>query len=274
MLNPAQDLAQGQGLDKTKKYKGTVVNNNDPRQLARIQVRVDTIFDGISDEHLPWAIPAFEHCDGATANSGFVGIPKNGSRVSIKFQGGSPLHPEWSGYTVDETNLLHEAKHNYPDRVVALYDNTCLLIIDTKSKEIFLRNPGDYHFFIEGNVFIQVKGNVTERIKGNYTKIVDGNTTVLTKGWEKRQTLGHYTNSIGGYRRISTKGDKVETVGGRGTYHVDGNDGYFVKGNSVRTGARIDDNPGSGPSPKPDEPSDIATPAFPVWPGVRGNLPE
>lgn len=59
MLNVTSDMKQGQGLNKDRTYVGVVVDNNDPERLCRVKVQIAQVFDGISTDLLPWALPSF-----------------------------------------------------------------------------------------------------------------------------------------------------------------------------------------------------------------------
>jgi hypothetical protein len=153
-----------QGIDPHSRHEATVVNNRDPRKLGRIQARIKGLFDGIEDEHLPWAIPTFGHVDGALGGdtdkrSGIFYVPKIGTKVLLSFPEGDAHHPRYSGYTVDEKTFLKEAEPNYPDRAVLKFSNGFYIIVDTKTNEVFICNPGDINVTILGDVNQQILGN-------------------------------------------------------------------------------------------------------------------
>lgn len=318
-LNPAMDMAKPQGLSKNAAYTGKVVQNNDKekhpdkRMLGRVQIRVDTIFEGVKDEMLPWAIPEFgSNCDGASATSGSFSVPKIGTKVLVYFQDGSPLHPKYSAYTVDEKTTLKEREHNYPDRTVHLFQNGCMLLVDTKSNEVFFRDPGSLQMYIVGDLNLSVDGNVVEKIQGNRTTYVKGNVVekvdgnkelYLTgdyketiKGKHDQNVTGSFSESISGKRELFVSGTDTESItGARSLYAasgltsnvvgsnkmlVAGDDTHAASGSMVRLGSRIDDNPSggsasasAGPS-APSAPSAPTIPTMPKWTGVRGKKPD
>ena len=73
------------------KYRGTVVNNVDPMQIARIQVRAP---DGskirISSSARP-CVPL------AAITMGMFTVPKTGAGVWVEFEQGDPDYPIWVG---------------------------------------------------------------------------------------------------------------------------------------------------------------------------------
>ncbi len=246
---------QTPGLSALQLYPAVVVDNDDPSHNCRIKARVSQFFDGIKDADLPWAIPTLMHPDGASADSGISCVPKIGTTVLLHFQNGSPFHPIYSGYTVDNKTKLEEADHNYPNRAVIRFQSGMLVVIDTQSNELFLRNPGDLHALVVGNIDLTVMGNYTLRVDGDAEQTVNGNSI--------ERVQGNLTDIV--------TGNRDELTAGQAQKFVRGNDGYYVSGTHVRTGAVISDNPSAGPPTPPSEPVQ----AQPYkWPGImKGALP-
>ena len=73
------------------KYRGKVMNNNDPEQRGRIQVSVPGVF---GDFPLNWAMPSVPY---AGMQSGFYAIPPPQANVWVEFEGGDQDKPIWSG---------------------------------------------------------------------------------------------------------------------------------------------------------------------------------
>jgi uncharacterized protein involved in type VI secretion and phage assembly len=72
------------------KYRGTVIDNQDPTSRGRMQVSVPSVLGG-----LPlWAMPCVPY---AGNNVGFYSLPPNGSGVWIEFEEGDPSYPVWTG---------------------------------------------------------------------------------------------------------------------------------------------------------------------------------
>jgi len=81
------------------KYRGTVVNNIDPRQLGRLQIQVPTV---TGSNQLNWAMPCVPY---AGAGVGFFMLPPVGARVWIGFENGDPDYPIWTGCFWDQGDL-------------------------------------------------------------------------------------------------------------------------------------------------------------------------
>jgi uncharacterized protein involved in type VI secretion and phage assembly len=73
------------------KYRGTVVNNIDPLQTARIQVSVPAV---LGQGQLSWAMPCVPL---AGQQTGVYLVPTIGSNVWVEFEGGDPDYPIYAG---------------------------------------------------------------------------------------------------------------------------------------------------------------------------------
>ena len=73
------------------KYRGTVVNNIDPMQMARLQIIVPDVSNVIPTT---WAMPCFPI---AGKQMGAYFIPQIGSGVWVEFEQGDPDYPVWVG---------------------------------------------------------------------------------------------------------------------------------------------------------------------------------
>jgi uncharacterized protein involved in type VI secretion and phage assembly len=73
------------------KYRGLVVDNDDPRQLGRVRARVPEV---LGDVDTGWALPCTPY---AGDGSGQYTVPEPGTGVWIEFEAGDPSRPIWSG---------------------------------------------------------------------------------------------------------------------------------------------------------------------------------
>lgn len=252
-LNITRFMSQ-QGLDPKMTYEAHVVNNNDPRQLGRIQARIDGVFDGIPDDHLPWAVPMYHHADGAynpggdaTDRAGTFMVPKNKHKVGLRFPTGDPHRCAWGPYTVDEQVALPERKKNYPDRAVIKFSNGMYIIIDTKTNEIFFNNPGDVDITILGDVNQYIVGNqqlVVSDSKGLISGyLLNAPDTVLSRLSPKPAKEIEFTGLLGpaqaGNRHIHVTGDQTMLVEGNRKTIINGNDMLVVGKNRFEKIAQV-----------------------------------
>lgn len=73
------------------KYRGLVVDADDPEKLGRITAQVPEI---LGEQTSPWALPAVPF---AGPGHGFVFLPEQGDGVWIEFEAGDPSRPIWTG---------------------------------------------------------------------------------------------------------------------------------------------------------------------------------
>jgi len=73
------------------KFRGEVVDNNDPLRLGRIKTAVPAI----SEHYLTWALPCLPF-NGGTQPDQYT-IPPIGCKVWIEFERGDPDYPIWVG---------------------------------------------------------------------------------------------------------------------------------------------------------------------------------
>ncbi len=73
------------------KYRGTVVNNIDPKQLGRIQAQVPAVSSLLPTT---WCLPAYPI---AGTGSGMSFVPQLKSGVWVEFENGDPDAPIWTG---------------------------------------------------------------------------------------------------------------------------------------------------------------------------------
>ena len=230
-------LLSKQGLDPSKTYPAIVVDNDDPRQIGRIRARIDGLHEGIKDNELPWSIPKYEHCNGAfnkgdadVKRCGNFYVPKIDSKVCIQFpQNGDPHHSIYTGYTVDDETMLPESKVNYPDRAVVRFANGMFMIVDTKTNEIFINNPGDMHMTILGSVNQYVVGNQMLKVTNTMDDIspyLRNSPDSMLKGLKPNpedkikfegvadQETGNQHTHIRGNQTLIVDGDQIMTIKG------------------------------------------------------------
>ncbi|MEM7271187.1 MAG: phage baseplate assembly protein V [Pseudomonadota bacterium] len=87
-----EDVARRQSTKYWGKYRGHVVDVEDPENRGRIKVTVPSV---LGDEPSQWADPAFPY--GGGADFGWVAVPPVDSAVLVEFIEGDPSAPIWTG---------------------------------------------------------------------------------------------------------------------------------------------------------------------------------
>jgi uncharacterized protein involved in type VI secretion and phage assembly len=75
------------------KYRGTVVDNQDPAKIGRLKLKVPSVLGG--DVVTGWATPCAPY--GGAGNQGFLFIPAVGAGVWTEFEEGDLEFPIWAG---------------------------------------------------------------------------------------------------------------------------------------------------------------------------------
>ncbi|MGW7366515.1 phage baseplate assembly protein V [Streptomyces sp. NPDC054841] len=73
------------------KFRGQVVNNQDPLRIGRVTVKVP---DVLGDEPSTWALPCLPFTG---RDSGHYAVPAEGAGVWVEFEQGDPSYPIWTG---------------------------------------------------------------------------------------------------------------------------------------------------------------------------------
>ena len=73
------------------KYRGVVVDNDDPTQRGRMKVRVQAVLGELE----VWAMPCAPY---AGDGIGFYSLPEPEAGVWVEFEGGDPSYPIWTGF--------------------------------------------------------------------------------------------------------------------------------------------------------------------------------
>lgn len=93
------------------KYRGLVVDNQDPAKLGRLRVKVPSVLG--NDVVTGWALPCVPY--GGADNQGFLFIPEVNAGVWVEFEGGDLEFPVWVGTFWSKPSDVEIPKPNKPD---------------------------------------------------------------------------------------------------------------------------------------------------------------
>lgn len=141
-------------------FLATVVDNNDPKKLQRVRIRIPEVLDAEKDEDLPWLLPRLVSAFGSTDSAVTVAVPKVGSKLLVSFQNGDVHFPVFEGYPHLESTVTPEAlATNYPNRRGYVDPSGNIFYVDgTEGSEvIYLKHKSGTELTILADGTVQVK---------------------------------------------------------------------------------------------------------------------
>lgn len=114
------------------KYRGFVVNNEDPDMRGRLMLRVPALF---GENITSWALPCMPF--GGLAQQGIFMIPEVGAQVWVEFEAGDLDLPIWTGvFWQQQSDVPQEASAAEPTkRIIKTVSGHFLLFDDTEDTE-------------------------------------------------------------------------------------------------------------------------------------------
>lgn len=155
-------------------WVGEVVDNKDPEFSGRCKIRVYGKFDGtedrdnpdspfsIPDDQLPWAYPSGGSVfgGGSEKGSGFLSVPKIGTKVKVKFSGGNLYAPEYTFIQDVNQAVINEVKDSYENAHVLFLDE------DENVKIVYTQAKGFEFFHKDSHIVINPDSSITIEHKG------------------------------------------------------------------------------------------------------------
>lgn len=91
---------------------GIVVNNNDPKKLGAVQIRIPGLIDG-PNAQLPWATPIMPVGLGGSSNAQQMSVPNVGARLTVKVI--DPYTLQYSGWMPSSATTNANMNQDYPN---------------------------------------------------------------------------------------------------------------------------------------------------------------
>jgi hypothetical protein len=143
-----------------KTYIGVVEDNNDPKKIGRVKVRVINVFDDLELADIPWAKP-WKDLNGNDFN-----IPDKGKMVTVVFESANPYKPEF--ISADHFNV------NLEKKLSGLSESDYLtmksLIFDHKT-QIYVNDSEGLKLDHKFNVINIKEKTIDVNLKDNFGKI-------------------------------------------------------------------------------------------------------
>ncbi len=161
------------------KYRGTVVDNNDPTSRGRIKVRVPAVLGDLK----VWAMPCVPY---AGDGIGLYALPKPGSGLWVEFEAGDPSYPIWTGTFWADNELPKNEKGTIgtPPLKIIRSEKGLMVTMDDDSQTITLSDEnGNNILTIEVNEGkITVKGATKAVVEAPQIELVENATHPVVFG--------------------------------------------------------------------------------------------
>lgn len=117
-------------VESSKTYVGVVQQNDDPKKLGRIKVRVIGVFDKMELKDIPWATPWKD------LNGNGFNVPEIGKLVTVVFDTGNEYKPEYiyaDYYNINlEKKLQSLEGDNYLSMKALIFDHKTQIYVNDK----------------------------------------------------------------------------------------------------------------------------------------------
>lgn len=130
------------------KYRGKVVDNDDPTDRGRILVKVPSVLGGLE----VWAMPCVPYAgDGV----GFYALPEPDTGVWVEFEGGDMDYPVWTGCFWADSEIP-----DVPDAAVKIWKTASLTIrLDDDAGEMVLESTEGAKATLKDAVVLEAGGS-------------------------------------------------------------------------------------------------------------------
>lgn len=230
-------------------YRAVIVDNKDPEQLFRVQVRVFELYQDLELTTLPWAWPCFSYGGGGLPGYGESYVPPIGSTVWVGFEHGNVDKPVYIGTFYGKPLGFSEAPIEFREKSLAPAhaDPEPLINSPAFANPVYPNNhgirtkngiviewddtPGEerIHLFHPSGSHMEFRkgGQVVLHVIGDYHVVVDGDKRELIKGNHFRDVLQNQTFTVGI--------NQTETITGNRTTTVVLNDTLVIQGLRTKT---------------------------------------
>ncbi len=188
---------------------GVVIDNDDPKKIGRVKVRVNGYYDEIDESHIPWALPknvAFNRLD----------PPPKESIVNIDFIEGEIMTPVWYTFNGKSSSDMDIPEDQYVNSAVLLYKDLEEYASTGIVKLLFTEDDGlTLEYKKDDNVsHIQLRKDNTIYLKNsNFDKVIHISNESISLGTEDKSkepaTLGE-TN----HKALDKTNDAIKKLSG------------------------------------------------------------
>jgi len=171
------------------KYRGTVVDNQDPTNRGRVKVRVPSVLNDLN----VWAMPCLPY---AGNNVGIFTVPEPGAGVWVEFEAGDLSYPIWTGgfWADGEVPKNEKGTEATPSLRIIRSEKGLLVSFDDAAQVLTLSDEDGSNIMTievqQGK--IKIKGNLKVVVEAPQIELVENATHPVVFGDE----LMTYLNQI------------------------------------------------------------------------------
>ena len=178
------------------KYRGVVLDNQDPETLGRARLRVPSV---LGKEPTGWALPCTPY--GGKSAQGFFMVPDTGANVWVEFEEGDVSKPIWTGTFWQQPEDVPEEAAVEPPNTRLLQTasgHTLLLNDDGGNEQVRLRSSGGAEIVMDeqGSISLQDHSGAVLKLDADASEITledaNGNTLMMNSaGTRVEDANGH-----------------------------------------------------------------------------------
>jgi uncharacterized protein involved in type VI secretion and phage assembly len=173
------------------KYRGTVTDNQDPTQRARVKVSVPAVLGDLE----VWALPCLPY----TGNgAGMYLVPEPGAGVWVEFEGGDPSYPIYTGgfWADGELPKNEQAAVAVPSLRIMRSEKGLMFSLNDEAKVLTLSDEDGSNIMTievqEGK--IKIKGNIKVVVEAPQIELVENATHPVVYGDQLLAYLNQLVN--------------------------------------------------------------------------------
>jgi len=199
-------------LPKTQRFLGryligTVVDDKDPMNRSRVKVLIPEVYNS-DKENCPWFTVLRPVLRGNKDATGWVNVPREGSKVLVVFDSGEVE----SGIVIGEITLGSEKsglqQKGDPSTWGFQDENQTKFEVNVEEGFLIIHHFGSFIKMMEnGDVEVNVVKNLTGTVGENLSVSVGGDTIVDTSGSTTLKSGGSIDIEAGGSIKITASGD-------------------------------------------------------------------
>lgn len=175
------------------KYRGTVIDNDDPTSKGRVRVSVPAVLGELQT----WAMPCVPYTG---ANAGHYLIPETGAGVWVEFEAGDPSFPIWTGgfWADNETPRNEQHAPPVPQLKIIRTRSGLMVSMDDNGQVITLSDSDGSNMLtievMQGK--IRIKGAIKAVVEAPMIELVESSTHPVVFGDELMSYLTEVTNTF------------------------------------------------------------------------------